>query len=349
MPLQAPIDEKWIACFHDSFAMSGVAHGDLVYVLSETTSNPALVQLTELALTRLGARAVTLKVPSPPHTQKQPIRSTGASEAADRYTDLIRAIGPTGLIVDVTVEGLLHSKARQALLEAGGRLYMISNEHPEVLERCLPDPSLIARVRHSIDRLSVAQSMRVTSDAGTDLTIDVTDAPVRGGAGLLEEGQPVAYWPAGLALCFPRAGSVNGTVVLNAGDVNLTFKRYFESPVRLNFEDDHVVSIDGEGLDAVTLRSYFAAWDDPNAYLVSHVGWGLNPGARWESLMMYDKNEYNGTELRAVEGSFLISTGANEFAGRHTVCHFDFPMRDCTITLDGETVVDRGRLAADFQ
>ena len=349
MPLQSPIDEKWIKCFYDSFAMSGVAPGDLVYVLSESTSNPTLVRLAELALARLGARGVILTVPSPRQTQKQPIRSTGASEAADPYADLLRAIGPTGLVVDVTVEGLLHSKARQALLEAGGRLYMISNEHPEALERCMPDPSLIARVRHSIDRLSAAHTMRVTSDAGTDLMIDVTDAPVRGGAGLLEEGQPVAYWPAGLALCFPRAGSVNGTVVLNTGDVNLTFKRYFESPVRLTVEDDHLIAIEGDGLDAVTLRSYFAAWEDPNAYLVSHVGWGLNPGARWESLMMYDKNEYNGTELRAVEGSFMISTGANEFAGRHTVCHFDFPMRDCTVTVDGEIVVDAGKLAPDYR
>ena len=42
------------------------------------------------------------------------------------------------------------------------------------------------------------------------------------------------------------------------------------------------------------------------------------------------------------------STGANETAGRHTAGHFDRPMRNCTVMLDGEAVVEGGRLAGDF-
>ena len=49
-------------------------------------------------------------------------------------------------------------------------------------------------------------------------------------------------------------------------------------------------------------------------------------------------------ELRAFGGSFLYSTGANEVAGRHTLGHFDLPMRHCTVMLDGATVVDNGRV-----
>ena len=57
-----------------------------------------------------------------------------------------------------------------------------------------------------------------------------------------------------------------------------------------------------------------------------HVGFGMNPGARYEALSMYDQRDTNGTELRAVSGNFLFSTGANEFAGRYTAGHFDLPM-----------------------
>ena len=78
---------------------------------------------------------------------------------------------------------------------------------------------------------------------------------------------------------------------------------------------------------------------------MSHVGWGMNPGARYEALTMYDKNDTNGTELRAVSGNFLFSTGANEFAGRYTSGHFDLPMMGTTIELDGVAVV-QGRRAA---
>ena len=35
-----------------------------------------------------------------------------------------------------------------------------------------------------------------------------------------------------------------------------------------------------------------------------------------------------------------------EFAGRFTEGHFDIPVRNCTIALDGDVVVDQGRLVA---
>ena len=89
------------------------------------------------------------------------------------------------------------------------------------------------------------------------------------------------------------------------------------------------------------MRSYIAAWGDREAYAVSHVGYGLNAAARWDSMALYDKRDFNGTELRAFAGNFLYSTGANEVAGRHTLGHFDLPLRHCTVTLDG-AVVERG-------
>ena len=99
---------------------------------------------------------------------------------------------------------------------------------------------------------------------------------------------------------------------------------------------------------ARVMRDYFAAWGERDAYAVSHVGWGMNPRARWEAMAFYDKRDFNGTELRAVAGNFLYSTGANEIAGRHTLGHFDLPMRGCTIALDGEPVVVDGALQGEL-
>ena len=36
----------------------------------------------------------------------------------------------------------------------------------------------------------------------------------------------------------------------DAGDVNLTFKRYIERPITLRLENDFIVSIEGKGVDA---------------------------------------------------------------------------------------------------
>jgi 2,5-dihydroxypyridine 5,6-dioxygenase len=147
---------------------------------------------------------------------------------------------------------------------------------------------------------------------------------------------------------FPKSGTVNGTLVLDRGDVNLTFKRYLAAPVTLTIEKDYVTRIDGAGADAEMMRSYLAAWGERDAYAVSHVGFGMNPKARYEALAMYDQRDFNGTELRAVAGNFLFSTGANEFAGRYTAGHFDIPVMRTTITVDNTVVVRAGALQDVF-
>jgi 2,5-dihydroxypyridine 5,6-dioxygenase len=141
---------------------------------------------------------------------------------------------------------------------------------------------------------------------------------------------------------------VSGVLVMDEGDINLTFKRYLARPIRLHIDNDFVTEVEGTGLDADLMRSYFEAWGDENAYAVSHVGWGMNPKARWDGLVMYDKTHTNGTEQRAYAGNFLYSTGANEFVGRHTPGHFDLPVGKCSLWLDDEQIVDRGRLLGDL-
>jgi len=339
------LEAKWIDLFAEVFARCKVAPGDACAILSETQSRALNVQLAELALARLGARAFHVTVPTPRQTAIVPVRSTGASIALQGLQPAIGALAASAFVVDCTVEGLMHAAELPAILKGGARVLYVSNEHPDVLERLAPSPADEQKVRAGMRLLKGARAMQVTSPAGTDLSIGVTGAQVGGVWGYTEKPGTLSHWPGGLCLCFPAAGSVNGTLVLAPGDLNLTFKRYLESAVRLKIENDYVTSIDGDSLDAELMREYFSAWGDREAYAVSHVGWGMNPRARWEALAMYDQRDVNGTEQRAFAGNFLYSTGANEVAGRHTLGHFDLPMRHCTIRLDGTAVVEDGRLA----
>lgn len=339
-----PVEGKWLDAFRHTFALSGIGEGAIVGILSETLSRPINVKLAELALIACGAKVFHIVMPTPAQSDPVPVRSTGASQALQHHPAAVSGLAACQFIVDCTIEGLLHAPELPALLAGGARVLMISNEHPEILERLTPDPGLEPVVATAVARLRAAKEMRVTSPAGTDLKVDVAGAPVHGNAGYLAGKTKVAHWPGGLCLCFPKAGTVNGTLVMAAGDVNLTFKRYLEAPVRLKIENDYVVAIEGDGLDAALMRSYIEAWGERDAYAVSHLGWGLNPRARWDALALYDKADINGTELRAFAGNFLYSTGANETAGRFTRGHFDLPLRSCTITLDGRAVVEAGRL-----
>jgi len=342
------IEGKWIDLFAEVFTRCKVAPGDQCAVLSESQSRELNVRLAELALMKLGARPFHVVVPTPRQTAPVPIRSTGASVVLQGFGAAVEALAGSVFVADCTVEGLMHAPELPEVLKSGARVLYISNEHPEALERLAPSSTDEQKVRAGMRRLREAKTMDVTSPAGTELAIRVEGARVGGVWGYTEKPGTLSHWPGGLCLCFPRSGSVNGTLVLAPGDLNLTFKRYLESPVRLTIENDYVVAIGGDSLDAELMREYFAAWGERDAYAVSHVGWGMNPRARWDALMMYDRRDVNGTEQRAFAGNFLYSTGANEVAGRFTLGHFDLPLRHCTIRLDGNTIVDGGRLQGEL-
>lgn len=342
------IEGKWIDAFAEVFERCAVKAGDTAAILSETQSRPVNVHVAELALLRLGAKPFHIVVPTPRNRHPVPVRSTGASAAIGGLSAVVAALGQAGFVVDCTVEGLMHAAETPAILKAGARILAISNEHPETLERLRSDPALEGEVRAAARMLRAAKRMRVSSAAGTDLTIAMEGAATVGVWGWTDRPGTLAHWPGGLVVSFPKAGAVNGTLVLAEGDINLTFKRYLATPVRLAIANDYVTAIDGGGTDAVLMRRYLAAWGEPEAYAVSHVGFGLNRRARYEALTMYDRRDTNGTELRAVAGNFLFSTGANEFAGRYTAGHFDLPVMNTTIEIDGVVVVREGEVQAVF-
>jgi 2,5-dihydroxypyridine 5,6-dioxygenase len=344
--LQETLEPAWLDAFEAVLGRCGLQRGDTVAFLSESQSRPVLPQLARLAAARLGADAFSLVLPSAFSPDLPVARSTGASPVLRQIAPVVAALAGSTLVVDCTVEGLMHAPELPAILKGGARVVYVSNEHPEALARLLPDDRLEPLVKDHVKRLRGARALRVTSAAGTDLTVSLQGAVCGGNWGYTTRPGTMTHWPGGLALAFPAAGSVNGRLVLAEGDVNLTFKRYLERPVTLAIENDYVTRIEGAGVDADLMRSYIAAWGDREAYAVSHVGYGLNQQARWDSMAFYDKRDFNGTELRAFAGNFLYSTGANEVAGRHTRGHFDLPLRNCTVALDGATVVDAGKLAA---
>ncbi len=370
--LQETIEPHWLDAFEAVLRRCAVQPGDSVAVLCESQSRPVLAQLALLAAARLRAKSFQLTLPSVFTANTPTARSTGASTAIQNIAPVVSALASSTLVVDCTVEGLMHARELPAILAGGARVVYVSNEHPEALARLVPHDALESLVKTHVKRLRAAKAMQVTSEAGTDLRISLEGAVVGGNWGFTTRPGTMTHWPGGLALAFPAAGSVNGTLVLAEGDVNLTFKRYIERAITLTIEDDFITRIDGTGVDAELMRSYIAAWNDGRrdgpplarpdpsggsaahavasvgannaAYAVSHVGYGLNDKARWDSMALYDKRDFNGTELRAFAGNFLYSTGANETAGRYTLGHFDLPVRNCTIALDGDLVVNGGRV-----
>ena len=336
------IQDYWMEPFSTLVELCKIKSHEKIILLKETLSRELNVTLLEKAFKENCLKYTVIEILSKSSLIDPIIKSTGASNILDGNDHYLQKLMGNNVIFDLSKEGLMHSRQTKDILSSGARIMSISDEHPEILSRLKPDLSLKDRVKEAVLRCRSSSIMKVKSDAGTDLMIDLKNTNTVGVWGWTDKPGTLAHWPGGLVVSFPNFSSVNGKLVFQAGDINLTFNKYFDTEVTFDIENDFVKKISGNGTDKKLIEKYLKSFNDINAYATSHVGWGLNQKARYESLTMYDKAEINGTELRSLSGSFLYSIGANEFANRFTEGHFDLPMMDCTILLDDNIVVDKG-------
>ena len=140
--LREKIEGKWIAAFRRFLTLNGVGAGVPIAIVAESQSRPVLVELAEIAAYDLGADYFTLVLPTLEQSAPVVVRSTGSSDAIQHKRPVIEALKAVDAIVDVTVEGLIHAAEMPEIHNAGTRLIVICNEHPEILERTEPDASL---------------------------------------------------------------------------------------------------------------------------------------------------------------------------------------------------------------
>src|SRR5204863_9594263 len=117
----------------------------------------------------------------------------------------------------------------------------------------VPDAALEKRVRTAVKMLRGAKRMRVTSKAGTELNVDMAGASTVGVWGWTDKPGTLAHWPGGIVVSFAKRGTVNGTLVMAPGDINLTFKRHLTFLVRKTLQNDYVTQLEGERADAAMM------------------------------------------------------------------------------------------------
>lgn len=240
----------------------------------------------------------------------------------------------------VDLKFLLFSKEQFAIQDAGTRI-LTAVEPAPLLARLMPTPELRERVEVGAELLSKAGSMRITSPGGTDVTYRLGVYPTMSEYGYTDQPGRWDHWPAAFVFTGGADDGVDGTIVLSPGDVLLPFNTYVQTPVTITVEQGFITDIRG-GLDAELLSSYIRSFDDPRGYGMSHVGWGLDERAQWHGLTQFPGGM--GMELRSFYGNVMFSIGPNNELGgpNDTPCHFDIPMRGCSLFLDDEPVVVDG-------
>lgn len=254
----------------------------------------------------------------------------------------VTALKGADMIVDLI--GLLWSAEQRQLQDAGARILTV-RESVENIRRMFPTADLRRRVESAAAMLGSARMLRVTSAAGTDVMYPLGQYPVITQYGYTDEPGRWDNLPGGFLYTGAIDGTVEGTVVIDRGDLIFPFKRYLRDPIRLIIECGVVTRIEGEHTDGELLRTYVTGYGDPRGYAISHIGWGMDEKAQWEYLGTNPAAaSSSGRDGRAYYGNVLFSTGPNSELGgtNDTGCHLDIPLRGCSLTLDGEPIVDAG-------
>ena len=333
---------KLAGLFRKQFSMSRVGKGETVAVVSDLGTRREYIQSAFAAAEDLGADVYEMCVNSIPSWTKVGVPTVGQCKGT------LDALKQADLIVVFHVP--LFARWLKDVRDAGARVLMIIDA-PDDLEQLLAPEGLKEGVLQAHKRLEKARHARLSSAAGTDLQYRCGDYPVMSQYGYADLPGRFDHWGAGHVHTFPNEGSANGRVVVQPGDmVILPYCRYVQDRVDIEVRDGFITRIQG-GLDANLMNDWLsdavAGPDDRDPFAISHLGWGLNPQALWYGMALNgDDPERNRASARTFPGNFLFSTGPNTQGGgkRSTRGHLDVPMRDCSLELDGELVIDAGKL-----
>lgn len=323
-----------MALFKKELELCGLETDETFAVLTSRGVREEYVGPALAAAMEMGAEAFRVEVPTKPLVDTN---AQGFPNILQSRSATVEALNQSDLLLDLVY--LLWTKEQHAIQASGTRIITCIGT-VDVLTRLFPSQELKSRVLEAGSLLEDAKELRFTNDGGTDVVYEIGQYSVLKQYGFVDEPGRWDNFPSALVAVIGNDERVDGEVVLQPGDIIFPFNRYASEPVRFKIEGGVVTDVKG-GVDGVLIREYMRSFNDARAYAVSHIGWGLNEKAKWSALAM-------GTtgDARSVLGNVLFSTGPNlELGGSNdTPCHLDFPMRDCSLYLDGDKVIDHGNL-----
>jgi len=231
---------------------------------------------------------------------------------------------------------MAHTRAVREAISAGARVVSMT----AFTERQMKEGGLFTdfRARQPVclalaDRITKGARLRVTNPAGTDLSMSLEGVTGNSHACLLEKPGFTAV-PNIEANCAPTQGTTTGRLVVD-GSIPYYGVGVIREPVVFTMEEGFVTAIEG-GDQARFLADLLAAQDDKWVYNVAQFAFGLNPDCTEFTGEMLNDEGVNGTIHLG------IGTSANLGGTVSAKTHFDAIIREPTVWIDGEVVVENG-------
>ncbi len=289
--------------------------------------DPEVVGALQQAIEEVGAPVTVMRTR---HWNKQTEPPPPAFEHAIEGTDVLIGQGE-----------YLHTKNRYiqiALFERG--LIYINNEAKTADALGseygrFPAELLFGIGQRIMARLARARQVKVTTPAGTDVTMSVDRRTVGGYCYDFRHDTPgfKKGFPGGVA-CFHPEDPVDGVIAIETIPPGLGAPVVLlEKPLMLTLRDHRVAAMEGPGAD--WLRERWATRGDGNSGWLAECMWGIHPRAMGKG----GRGAANPHLLHFGFGN-AIAYGGRAFSKTWTVMF----TQDATLTADGEPILERGHL-----
>lgn len=233
-----------------------------------------------------------------------------------------------------TVRSLTHTVARREASACGARIASMPGITVEIMARTLAtDYEAVAAVTEKVAAiLDQGSRVRVTTPAGTDLTLEIGGRKAVRDTGVYTRAGDFGNLPAGEAYIAPLEGSAHGRLVVDGSMAGVGVLEY---PIVIEVAHGEAVSIRG-GSAADRLRELLDR-AGPGARNVGELGIGTNPTAKVIGNILEDEK---------VLGTVHVALGANaSFGGSVQVaCHLDGVLFQPDLWVDGVRLMRSGQL-----
>lgn len=247
---------------------------------------------------------------------------------------IARAMKEVDVVVLVTSRSISHTRARQNASISGTRIASMPGLTKEMLERpMIVDYEAMGDLSRKIaKKLNESSEVRITTEAGTDLTLSIKGREALADVGVYTEPGAFGNLPAGEAFVPPVEGTANGTLVVDGAMAAIG---KLATPLTLTIEAGKATKVQG-GEEAERLKEILEN-ADKNATNIAEFGIGTNPKAELTGNVLEDEK---------VLGTIHIALGDNiNFGGYvESSCHLDGIVNAPTVYLDGIKWMDKGSI-----
>ncbi len=248
-------------------------------------------------------------------------------------TDIADALLNSDVAILITSTSLTHTRARKAASDKGVRIASLPGFTEEMLKApMMVDYDAMTLLSQKIaGLLTAAQEARITTAAGTDLTLSLAGRTGEDDCGIYDTPGAFGNLPAGEAYIAPLEGTAKGILVYDAsmGGVGL-----LAEPIRVTVKDGYAVKVEG-GEEAAKLKAILEK-AGKNSGNIAELGIGTNAGARVTGSVLEDEK---------VLGTVHIALGDNaNFGGEVDAdCHLDGILSAPDLYFDNKMVMKGGR------